>query len=113
MNNTAQHRITRATIDPDAKDLNHQLNSVAWGIAIGRKLKKLYLFRFAGNPLAFRRRIRDHLDCSVKTAVRYLMLAEHANILEGMGVIDWIDAYRIFDIAGAIPADSPVWEVTA
>lgn len=112
MTDQQHYRRTRATLDPDAREVNRDLNDVLNRAAIGQKLKNLYRARFRGHPTAFRRWITEHLDASAQTVARYMALSEHAATLEESGVIDLVSAYDLLGICGAIPASDPIWGVT-
>lgn len=87
-------RHTSATYDPDAQELNRQMNIVRYRIENGHALRKVLIDKFGGNKEQFRRWAKAHLDTSETSLARYLILAANEDKLKASGLVSLIDAYR-------------------
>jgi hypothetical protein len=107
------YRTTRSTNDADAIRLNDSLNDVLAKIEIGQQLADLFRERFFGNASAFRRWVSSNLDCSPKSAGRYMNLFNYSDLLVKLGPIDLVKAYKLTSCEGENDVNSrhAVWKL--
>lgn len=93
-----QYRRSLPTCDADAIFINDQINAVRHKIHCGKLLRDLLTNRFDNEVTRFRAWCRCNLDCSIDSAIRYLMLHENEDILIAERLVSLKDAFDLLKI---------------